>query len=117
MSLQVEVGDKVYKVDHVVSALPSYSELLCVLCSVAVSMFNPHTSLPLSLPPSTASPIALASLLPSSHSDLSDLLASIEAVTVGVVCLEYKGQPLPAEYREVGRVAVAMGTVSIASLG
>lgn len=82
--------------------LPTVS---CSVCySGAVSTFNLHTPPSLSLfIHMLALPTALASLLPSAHSDFTDLLASIEAVSVGVVCLEYKGQPLPADYREVGK--------------
>lgn len=44
---------------------------------------------------------ALSKLLPEAHSPLACHLLTIPAVTVGVVCLEFKGHVLPPEYEEV----------------
>lgn len=42
----------------------------------------------------------LARLLPQDHSPMCEQLMSIPSVSVGVVCLEFTGNPIPAEYRE-----------------
>ena len=43
----------------------------------------------------------LSGLLPEAQSLLSHHLHTIPAVTVGVVCLEFRGHALPPEYEEV----------------
>lgn len=45
--------------------------------------------------------VVLSGLLPEAHSALSHHLLAIPTVTVGVVCLEFKGRVLPPEYEEV----------------
>ena len=44
---------------------------------------------------------ALSGLLPEDLSPLSHHLLTIPTVTVGVVCLEFKGRVLPPQYEEV----------------
>ena len=45
--------------------------------------------------------LVLSGLLPEALSPLSSHLSTIPSVTVGVVCLEFKGRALPPDYEEV----------------
>jgi hypothetical protein len=46
-------------------------------------------------------PLGLADILPAGQSNLSDLLARIPAVDVAVANLEYDGQVIPSQWRQV----------------
>lgn len=53
--------------------------------------------------------VVVSKLLPEAHSPLSRHLLTIPAVTVGVVCLEFKGRVLPSEYEEVSTMMSGCG--------